>query len=231
MSFAAVAPAAGAASYYFGGYEGTGSHLGVDGYVRQSPTGPLTSGQHHVAYINVCQGSCFHWVQTGTYQGYLQNSSSPNDVHMFHENTDQCDRYTQGDNGAPPQADYPYYLTYNGTGAHNQTCPDGTPSTFYVFEFRKGSFANVPFYYGQLGALSGPISAETELYPSQSVPEANDYFGCSPTLTCTNTSYGLHLYDGSFQLWTSGANTLAGNPPHLNQKQHYWAFETCASGC
>lgn len=215
------------AGYFTGGY-----YLGVDGYIRQSGTTPLTSPQFHADWINVCeQGNCLHWVQTGDYQGFLPNSNSASSVHMYDENMDQCGRYFQNDVGAAPQADYAFYITYDGLGAYNQTCPNGVPSTFYVFEYRKGSWTSVPFFYGQLAAMSGQIRVETELYPNQSVPLGTDYYGCDSNKNCTNSGYGLHIYSGTWALWTSGGSPRNDDPPYLHTYHSYWAYATCNVAC
>ena len=211
--------------------------LGVDGYIRLSPTTLLTNPQVHADWINVCEYSnCNHWVQTGQYQGFLQYSNSPSGMQTYYENVDQCGVYHENQAGAPPQQDYAYYLTYDGKGSYHQGCPGGGDSTFYVFEYRKGSWTSVPFFYGQLGEPQGLVGVGTEIGPTQAVPLGTDYYGCDANKSCTNSGYGLHLFNTSrsFVLWGSGdwgGTTGPDSPPFAHRYQANWAFATCNVSC
>jgi hypothetical protein len=152
-------------SFCYAGEYSSGYYLGIDGYIRQSRSVRLYSPQHHADWFNVCQlNNCNHWVQLGAYQGYLVNSNSPDYVHIFYENVNECpaNNYSQGDKGAPPSVDYPYYVT-SKDGPFIELCSDLVYHTFYTFEYRKGSFTNAPFFIGHLGAGSGVVVAKTDI--------------------------------------------------------------------
>lgn len=221
-----------ASGYAYAGYNSTGTYLGIDGYLRQSGSVALVAPQHHGVWINICDATCAHWVQTGTYQGFgPTNRSSPSQTSIFHESMDQCFRHVILDDLPPPQPDYAYYLSYDGTGAHVQTCADGSHPNFYVWEFRKGSVGSLPFAYGQLPVLSGRAFARTEIFPDQSVPIGTDRFGCDTNQVCGNPSFGIHLLAGGWTLWTSDATPRSDNKPWLGPIQPYWGFKTCSTSC
>ncbi len=220
--------------YCYAGYDSSSTYLGIDGSIDQSTTGTVSSPAHHADWINVCgNGSCMKWVQLGEFQGTFPLIQSPSAVHVYSENTDQCGRLTEVNDGAPAVNWQMFYLTYDGSGSHNQTCPNGNPSTFYVYEFRTGSFTSVPIYYGQIPDISGTLFDSTEIYPDQTVPLHTDYFGCeSPPSDCDTHAHAIHTYNGAFALWTYDYTArTSGNPPYRDTFNSAWSFKTCPSTC
>jgi hypothetical protein len=220
--------------YYYAGYLSNESYIGIDGNIRQSVTTPLTGVQHHLNQFLLCTGdNCNQWVSTGLYQGYLPNTTSYSRADVFWESRNPCNVYGQDDVGQPDEANWGYYLSYDRRGAFTGSCSGGSQYTYYVIEYRKGSFGSVPFHYGRLSLPYGVVWAVTEMYPDQSVPQNSDFFGCNPSMQCTNPSYGLHLYygDGSWLGWTSDGVELADSPPYLHAYHLYWAFKTCHTSC
>jgi hypothetical protein len=215
--------------YFYAGDATYNGWWGVDGYIRQSGSTPLSLPQHHNVGFSVCEGDyCGHMVQTGEYQGFLPYSSSPSTVHMYYENFDNCGQYYQGDVGAPPQPDYAFYITYDFHGPRTGFCPDHSAWTYYQFEYRKGSWNSVPFHYGQLGSPYGVVVGQTEVYPSQTIPYGTDYTGCDTSMHCQSGGYGVHLYNGGWNLWTNDEVAQPpGNPPYFHRYQTYWAWATC----
>ena len=201
---------------------------GVNGYLRQSTT-VSTTGLHAV-WINVCpRTGCANWVQEGTYQGVFAGGSSPSAVHIYYENVDGCGDYYRGDVGMPGSADYPYGLNYSGTV---QSIQCGLPDHQDAFQYRytKGGVTNTPFFLGTLPTVDGYVISSTEL---QGNPPINtDYFGCDPALACSQSAYGLHVYNGSsWSSWTGPSTKLEAQPPWLHTFHSFWAFKTCPASC
>jgi hypothetical protein len=217
-----------AATPIYGGYQTT-NWKGIDGYLRQSTTVSTTAV--HFVWITICGHSdCTHWTQTGTYQGDFAGGSSETAVHIYYENVDACGSYFKDDLGAPPSADYPYYIKRNAAGVHTIICPGGMPRSAYTYEYRKGSLANSPFFLGNLGTDDGLAMAKTEIQGSP--PINTDYFGCTSTFDCSTGSFGLHLFNGtSWSLWTGSSTASHGNPPYLHTYNSFWAFRTCPNSC
>lgn len=213
------------------GWGTTASWKGVDGYIRQSTTTTLSGTQAHVNYINICGTNCDSWVQTGTAQGNTPlGPATYSTVQIFYENWDACDDYWFSLVGAPPTPNYPFYLSWDGGSSYNQSCNDGRHQTAYVWEWRKGSFTNAPFHYGNLGFSSGQASAATEVLDSATI--GTDRFGCDHNKVCSSAAYGIHVYDGStWSLLTAGGSIGPGNPPYRHTYQNYWAFATCPVSC
>jgi hypothetical protein len=215
----------------YGGYQTTSNWYGIDGYLRQSGT-VYTTGDHAV-WINLCgYNNCNEWVQLGTYQGIFRAGSSPGSVHIFYENEDPCGEYFADDVGAPPSANYPYYLNYNLQGGATYYCPgDPVPKTFYTFEYRKGSWGSTPFYWGVLDSTSGLAFAKTEV--QNGAPIGTDRFGCDDQKQCgVHQGFGLHLYNGMYwYLWQTASSASHDDPPWVHTYYNYWTFATCPVSC
>lgn len=235
---------------YAGYFTNSTAWQGVDGYIRQSTTSPLSGNNHHADWISVCgPPSCGSniWVQIGTYQGAI-GGTIPNDsissysgVDVYTEASDQCQDRTDVDHNAPPQADYPYYVNYDGQGPHTMTCPSysklaGQQVQYYNYQFRDGSSNDPPIAYGTLSSAAGQVETMTELYDGPTTPTNTDYYGCSASLSCTTDSYGLHLYNGSAWLvWNANYSTSVwspeGDPPYRHSYNTYWSWKTCGAPC
>jgi hypothetical protein len=216
----------------YGGWQTTGNWKGILGYLRQSGSVPIP-GKAHFVWINLCKhNSCAEWVQTGTHQGDFAGGNSPSAVHMFYENVDLCGAYYKADIGVPPAPDTRYLLNYDGAGAMTFSC-GGVPTTGYGYEYRTGSSTSTPFFFGVMSTSDGLALAKTEIQGSPII--GNDYFGCDPSLVCTNTAYGMRLFDGSvWSTWTPGlaaSVSSSANPPYLHTFNNYWSFRTCAAAC
>jgi len=96
---------------------------------------------------------------------------------------------------------------------------------------RKGSSGGTPFYYGVMSTNYGLVLAKTELQAPSGTTINYAFFGCSSS-SCTDSSYGLRLYDGSsWSLWTASSTSSNANPPYLHTYNNYWSFKTCPSTC
>lgn len=214
----------------YAGYQTNYYYEGIDGYLRQSGTLMVPCCLHAVFIGILAGGSSSQWIYFGTYQGYLPNSQSPGGVDTFWEKGDQCLLYGQGSLGAPDPPSRAYYLQYDRGGFHAGPC-----GGYYSYELRIGSANNPPVKYLNTGASSGRVQANTELQGGIAV--ATDRYGCAPDLSCTNPSYGLHLYTGgSWPAWTSSVSTAiltppGGGPPFRHSYNTYWAFKTCPTAC
>lgn len=215
----------------YAGYGSNATWSGIDGYLRQSTSVPLSGTQAHVNYINVCGLNCATWVQTGTYQGLSPlGDHNYTAVHVYYENVDACGDYYFHDQGAAPSADYPYYLTWDGGSSYQQTCFDGSRHIAYLWQWRKGSVTSTPFFIGDLGFTAGQASAATEVHDGATI--GTDYYGCDPNKACSSGGYGIHVFSGSS--WSSLTNASAigpYNPPYLRTFHNYWAFATCPVSC
>jgi hypothetical protein len=220
-------------SYYAGEQSASTYADGIDGYIRQSTSRPI-SGQLHANWIGVCSPTaCGNtWVQTGEIQGWPDPSRSM----VYTETWDACGRHNILPWGVAP-ANQAYYVFWDHTG-WSETCPAGTPNAGqYVFEyeyaFAKGSLTNV-YYHGIMGVSQGIFAARTEIQPNQTVTIGQDFFGCSGVATCWNAGYGIHYHTASgWILWTGNGGAFPpDNPPSFKQYQFNWAFETCpVNGC
>jgi hypothetical protein len=219
-----------ATSYAYGGYVG-GAWSGIDGYIRQSTTSTLASDQVHADWVNICGTNCstLVWAQTGTYQGTFRGGSSPSAVHVFYENYDSCSDYYANDLGAPASPDYPYYISWDGASSHQIVCNDGSRVGVRTYEFRKGSFSNTPFYYGNLPQTSGDIEVLTEVQNGATI--GTDYFGCDANKSCGNASYGIHVLNGSTWSTLTSASRSHSDPPWVHTYNNYWSFATCPVSC
>jgi hypothetical protein len=217
-----------AADPTYGGYQTTGNWNGINGYLRQTTTAS-TSGAHF-QWINVCaHNDCTHWVQVGTYQGSFRGGTSSAAVHVYYENVDACGDYYAGDKGAPPSADFPYGLAWNGQASSNISCNNGDHHTGFTFKYTKGGVSNTPFFYGTLPTKDGIIGAKTEM---QSALESTDWFGCNASGGCTTSLYGLHLLNGAtWSLQTANSVASTSNPPFLHTYNSFWSYKTCATAC
>lgn len=229
FSVVAAAPEAMALTgYAYAGLDGTTTGVyGIDGYIRPSTTTTVASPLHRAEWVNLCRASCDQWVQIGTYQGYLPNSSSPSASHVYVENNWTGCSYSQSDKGGLVNPNQAYYISYTGTSLGN-AC--GT-SRGYEFAMRKGSYSNSPIAYGYMGGTSGQAIAQEELYSNgPSVPHNTTYFGVNDSLIPTSSN-GLHLqssFGGTWDLWSSSnlGGTRSYNPPYLTVLQNYWSFKT-----
>lgn len=176
------------------------------------------------------QGNCTEWVQTGTFQGVVnQFLNSPNAVHIYYENMDPCGTYYARDLGTPPSADYFYSIRYDNAGPSTFVC-NGVPFSGYTYDYTKGS-SSTPFFFGVLSHSSGGTQALTERHSPSSM--TYNFFGCDPGLTCANSGYGLDLYFSSWQLWTTSiaSTPTQYDPPYLHTYNSRWAFKTCPVAC
>jgi hypothetical protein len=227
-----ASPVSATAVYRYAGYGSFGSYEGIKGMLAQTTTSTVSFPWHHNVDITVCASGCGEWVQTGEYQGYLPNSDSPDVVDIYWENEDACLGYFQGDAGQPGDNWKKFFLTYDGTGPHTTHCTDGQ-GTYYVFEYRKGQFANVPFHKGHMGVSAGIVVAQEELYKDSqgTIPESTDYFGCTSQTNCNDQSSGFQTFDsGTWTLWTAdGGHTGPNNPPYQYDYHQWWAYRACAT--
>lgn len=162
--------------YAYAGAVGTaGGVYGIDGYIRPSTTASLPSPLHRAEWVNLCRNSCDQWVQVGTYQGYLPNSSSPSATHVYVENSWQGCFYDQSDKGGlPTQPNQAYYVTYTGS-SQSSVCGSARG---YEFAFRRGSLTSSSMSYGFLGSSTGQPISESEIYSNgPAVPINTTYFG------------------------------------------------------
>jgi hypothetical protein len=216
----------------YAGYVGTTTYRGIDGYIRQSGTVPLSGLQGHAVWINLCNSTCSEWAQTGTYQGTFEGGSSLSAVHVFHENVNPCGEYTADDDLAPASANYPYYINDDGQGLRTLVCPDGSHLSAYRFLYRKGSFGATPFFTGYMSSNYNDPSAMTETHDAP--PINTDYLGCQAPGVCSNGSYAIHVYTASstWISWTGPTDPpYHSNPPFLHTYHNFWAFATCPSAC
>lgn len=213
------------------GVQSTGPSQGVYGYIRGSATVPVQGTVHRLDYVNLCTSNdCTSWVQVGELQGVISGSGyevdSPDSETMYIESMNPCGYFLRS-LGAPPAADYPYYITYNG--ASTMTC-DG--ATLYSYALRVGSIT-APAYHLYTESPDGiPMAIEELAWESGATepPSNNDYFGCDTQLAA-NASYGLRIYNaGSGALWTTAndPNVFSGAEPTMtiSVKEPLWAFST-----
>jgi hypothetical protein len=218
--------------YCWGGYEGTTTYRGIDGYLRQSGTVSVPYPAHHLVWINLCSVGCSEFAQTGTYQGYLPFSSSPTAVHVYYENVTPCGDYREADKGAPGAANYPYYISHDGGGTVTVGCDNGSHRTGYGFLYRKGSFGSNSFFTGYMSSNYELPFVKTEIYNDPPYVNA-DYFGCQDVGSCTNAGYGIHVYTAA-STWvgfTGPASKIHYDPPYVYSYETYWSFRTCPTSC
>lgn len=218
-------------THRWAGYEGPVAVTGIDGYIRGSGTVALPSTQFHANWINLCRSSCAQWVQLGVYQGHFGTITSLSQMHIYLENNWNGCFYESTDFGAPPSANYPYYISYTGSRFVND-CPGGGYE--YEYAARKGSYTNPPIGYALMAGSSGFPFAKTELFSATSnatdVPHNTDYFGTDNNHVA-NGSYGIHLLmGGSWTSWTPttepGTAAVNYQPPTLGSTHSYWSFAT-----
>lgn len=123
---------------------------------------------------------------------------------MYGETNESCgSQYDNKDLGAPPSADYAYYITVLSSSKRANDCGGYS----YIYYVRVGAYTNPVKFSGEMSGVSGVPIANTELeWPATaSAPPANtDYFGVSSSLG-SDASHGLHIQKlGSWQLWTTG---------------------------
>ena len=150
---------------------------------------------------------------------------------VYTENPDPCGIQNNAAHGTPPSTDYAYYVFYDGVS--NTVNCGGYYATYYYYEFKTGSINNPPIAYGYLGVQSGPAQMSTEIYPTHDIPLGVDHYGCDPAMSCSSSSYGMHLYNGTWHTYTSSYahREQLGNPPWLHVHAAYWNFHTCPSSC
>lgn len=217
-----------AASPTYAGWSSNGYWKGVNGYLRQAVTGATAA--LHANWINLCpRTGCSKWVQTGTFQGEFAGGSSHSAVHILYENVDGCGDYYRGDLGAPPSLDYPYGLNYSGAVISIQ-CDLHDHQDAFQYRYTKGGVTTAPFFLGTMPSVDGTAISATELQGNP--PISTDYFGCDPGLACSQTAYGLHLYNGStWSSWTAPSTKLEAQPPWLHTFHNFWSFKTCPAAC
>jgi hypothetical protein len=235
--FGTAGPALAASSPYYAAVWTTNGWWGVDGYIRQSGLTPVPSGEHHNVDIVICPALPIGYycetdnIQTGELQGYSNLVSSPNTVTGYWEyNSSYCAYKELG--FALSQPDTAFYIMYDWSGSHSTTC-DGQSFTYYIFKVRDGCPTCQTLGTLFLPSAYGQISGQSEVLP-QSLRIGYDYTGCDTSENCTDAGWGVHLYNGNWQLWND-SNDFNGphhdDPPYYAQKQSYWAWETCPSGC
>lgn len=188
---------------------------GINGYIRQSGTVKVAPDLGQAAWITLCVNNCLDWVQIGTYQGYSPGASSPSAVHMYIENNWQNSRgtcfYDFSDLGVPPQANYPYYITYTGNSYPND-CGEGGRQ--YEYAFRIGSATAAPVGYGYLPGAGGIPISEVELHCEGSFcPPMNTDFIGTDNNHVANSSYGLHVKTTSTGTTTGWASWVSTTVP------------------
>jgi hypothetical protein len=182
---------------------------------------------------HLCQSNgtnpCAHWVQLGTYQGYLPHINSPSASHIYLE--DNWDGCTSGefDMGTLANANQAYYINYDGFSDIG-----GCGGREYEFAYRKISWASSPIYYGVQPFAHGLAIVNTELHSNTStVPEGNEYFGTND-LHQANAGYAIHVQNssgGTWFQWSSSQVVTPGggqNPPYFHNLVTPWAFYTGA---
>jgi len=227
-----VPPASAAApNYTWVELESNGVFEGVDGYIRASTTTPITSPSHRLDWVSLCTDGCADWVQVGEGQGYVHGGGytfySPNTEHMYYENNGICN-YFNLDLGAPPSANYPYYIAYDGT-----RFVDACGHTEYEFMVKVGSWSSAPVAYGSTTSYAGqPYAAEELEWASGGTqpPSNTDFFGTDDAHNASG-SKALHLTNdpsGAWYAWTTALDPTAfmhvdSNMSYTN-KATWWAF-------
>ncbi len=215
--------------YAYGGVIGNSATniFGIDGYIRPSTSVAVNSPLHRAEWVNLCHLACAQWVQLGTYQGALPNSSSPNASHIFVENNwDGC-FYSQYDKGILASPNQAYFISYDGTNLPSG-CGVGRE---YEFALRKISVTSAPIAYETMNSPDGQALSKTELYSNgPDVPQGTDYFGTNDA-HAASSGYGLHVQTtsgGTWGLWSTSqvAGTQSFAPPTLTVLQTYWSFKT-----
>lgn len=207
-----------------------GNWQGIDGYIRGSGTTNVPSPDHRANWIGIStEDGSGGWVQMGVYQGYIANGLvSPNHVDIYTEHHQCIDKY-DFDWGVPPSPNYPYYLTVVPNSYHYDS---DCGNYVWTFAFRKGSYTSSPFDTAILQSPTGEAIANTELYwPTNGTitPSGNDYFGTDSNHNAS-PSYGLHVYNGGWQLWSSasdpGVYGASGSHAGYSNLAPYYAFRT-----
>lgn len=81
-----------------------------------------------------------------------------------------------------------------------------------------------------MGYAAGSILAKTEVQGNP--PIGLSYFGCSPSLSCFTTDYGMRIFqNGAWNLWTVSSGSSESNPPYLHTYNNYWSYKTCGTAC
>jgi hypothetical protein len=225
-------PALATDNHHYAGHAGTAVWFGIDGYLRQSQTAPIPDTTAHWVWIGLTNGDASEWVQTGTYQGSFAGGTSLAAVHIYYENMNPCGDYFAKDKGAPPSANYPYYINYGGQPSQTIGCNDGSHRTAFAFPYRKGSFGNLPFFTGFLSWTQDYPQALTETYFYPTI--GTDYLGCQDSGgVCFNQSYGIHVYtqNSTWAIWTGPAGYVNANPPYRHTYNNYWSVATCPVAC
>jgi hypothetical protein len=227
-----VSPVSATASWFYGGWYATANWQGVDGLINQTVTTTLplgTPAPHHMDWLGINNPAGTGWVQIGSYQGYVDGwSDSGSKVTIYTENADPCGYGENLEHGVPPTRDYAYYVYYDGVN-FAASCSGRE----YEFEFKAGSINNPPLDYGYMNTSSGPAEINTEIYPTNTVTINTDYYGCDTTLTCTNQSWGMNLYNGTWHKFTTSYSAVLfdANPPFVHTYNKYWSFRTCRATC
>jgi hypothetical protein len=213
------------------------SWSGVDGYVRQSGTKPVSS--LHAVWVSLVSPNG-GWEQIGEYQGDWAGGNSENSVSMYIEDRDDSCLVSGGmdyhpiPQGAPAAADQAYYVNRSASTATTHTCMNGQTSLpSWPYDFRIGTYSSKPVATGHLSVAFSWASAMTE---DQNAPYLNtDYVGCDPSLTCAVAGNGLHLFDGvTWRQWDTSIPVGEQNnsyAPYLHPYQLYWSFKTCPTRC
>jgi hypothetical protein len=212
----------------YAGYATYGAGFkGIQGWLRQDAVSPMTGDQTVSHWITVCGDGCNTWTQTGTQQGCYSGGCSENTPKIYLEYVDVCGGYHTELLSAPTYPTYFYRIVRVG-GQYQYYCGGGIWRTAYLYGYYKGSTQGnaQEFATSYLGNDTGVVEALTERQNGAVVGPA--YFGCSPTLNCSDTSYEMKVnYGGSWQPWTYSSYAFHADPPYLVTYHSFWAYQTC----
>jgi hypothetical protein len=154
-------------------------------------------------------------------------------VQVYAENIDPCGDYHGHLYGVP--SSQPLYLNVKSTGDPPDLlhCGNGVPYYGSLYQYKKGSSSNSPFFYGVMSTDDGQAGWSIETHNNASQPTT--YLGCRTTSDCTDSDYGLQIQaqNGNWNTCCSvqPENYGPSNPPFMHNFQNWWSMKTCQTQC